>query len=215
MLIKLADLDDCHKYWITARNVVVVAFFFMPLCVCPPFALLLYVSSSSPFLPSLSGDAHVQRLSAWGLCSSYLLCGPVSLPQPAHHPPGSVHRAAGQVRQRQDHQLPAPGPVPGFHCREYGQNLLWWACRFERVTESSQKYTNRYSRQIVVCGRSLTCSDCSGIDVEFVRIFFGQEETELQTVNNLAPTLLNLTSIKTHPNTTRPNTVYRNNFITR
>ncbi|XP_029301991.1 myosin-4-like [Cottoperca gobio] len=43
---------------------------------------------------------------------------------PAHHPAGSVHRAAGQVWQWQDHQLPAPCAVSGLHRWQHGQNLL-------------------------------------------------------------------------------------------
>lgn len=91
--------------------------------------LLLCSSLASSIFPSSLGDAHVQRMSAWGLCSSYILCSSVGIPQPTYHPAGSVHRAAWQIWQRQDHKLSAPGPVFGIHSWEHGKNLLWWDCK--------------------------------------------------------------------------------------
>lgn len=78
-----------------------------------------------PLTPdSLPGHAHVQRVPQGGHVPAHLRGGPGRLPRHADGSPGPGHRAAGCQRQRQNHQLPAPRPVPRHDRRQHRQGLL-------------------------------------------------------------------------------------------
>ncbi len=88
----------------------------------------VFVSVRSRFfsLSVISGDAHVQRLSAGRHSPSYICSGPIRLPKPFDNTTGPVHCVAGKERQWQDHKLPAFSPVLGVHRRQHWKDLYWY-----------------------------------------------------------------------------------------